>query len=155
MKSSVSLALIAVAVLALSLGLKVRAGPTTGALRTAPVARTEALRRFLVANAGAVQSVQGGWRFARDGCEMLAFPSGPRGTLDVDEIKHASRTDRITYVYRGRVRDVRPSADLAFDVVGNMLVRPFRAATDPGYVVLIAKTGCPALPKLPWDRLPA
>lgn len=153
MKSSTSLALAAAAVLGLSLGLKVWVGPTTAAAAT-PVSRTEALHRFLVAQVGPVQSAQGGWRFASKGCEVVAMPSGPRGTLDLEETKHAKRSDRIAYVYRGRVSDERPSLSLGMDVVAYMLAKPFRPAAEPGYVVLIARRGCPALPVLPWNRLP-
>jgi hypothetical protein len=153
-KSSISLVIGAAALAALSLALKVRAGPTTAGASAEAVSRNEDLRRFLAANVGTVRPAQGGWRFAANGCDVLAMPSGPRGTLDLEETKRARHNDRIAFVYRGRVSERRPGVDLGLHVVAHMLVRPFRRTAEPGYVVLIAERGCPTLPALPWGKLP-
>ena len=153
MKSWTRAAALAVAALGLTLGLKVLAAASGGG--AAPVPRGETLRRFLVtATGGPVEPVPGGWRFESGGCRLQAFPSGPRGTLDMAATSHARRRDRVAYVYRGQVRDTRPTVPLALDVIGYTLAKPFRAANEPGYVVLIAPMTCAVLPNLPWARLP-
>jgi hypothetical protein len=69
--------------------------------------------------------------------------------------RQTARGDRVVFVYRGRVRDKRPSFDLGVDVLAYMASRPFWQTVEPGYVILIAKAGCPALPALPWGKLEA
>lgn len=140
--------------LTLSLGLKIAVGVAHGA-SAPPVPRAEKLRRFLVAaTPGSVEAVPGGWRFQSGGCQVRAFPSGERGTLDMSATSQARRRDRIAYVYRGRLLAQPPSFALAMDVIAYTAARPFRVANEPGYVVLIAPKTCAALPALPWDRLP-
>jgi hypothetical protein len=153
-KSSTSAALAAAALLALTLGLKVLVS-AVGSRSAAPVPRAEELHRFLtVATAQPVEAVPGGWRFQNGTCRMLAFPSGPRGTLDLAARNYAHRQDRVAYVYRGQVRATPPAFGLAIDVIAYTLSRPFRAANEPGYIVLIAPKACAAIPNLPWGRLP-
>lgn len=156
MKSSSSLALVAAAVLAASLGLKaVRTAPTSGPPhRLGQGARSAALGRFLAANVSPVAPVASGWSFDRDGCHFLAFPSSERGTLDMTAMARAGPGDRVAYVYRGRVSDTRPTYAYAFDVMAYLAARSFRRASEPGYVILIARQ-CRTLPALPWDELPA
>jgi hypothetical protein len=156
-KFSTSLVLVAIAaaILVLSLGLKVLTSPF-GRGGAAPVPRDEELRRFLAAaTVGPVEAFEGGWRFPGvGGCRLLAYPSGPRGTLDMAATSHAHGHDRIAYVYRGQVMATPPAFALALDVIAYTLSRPFRTANEPGYVVLIAPQTCPGLPNLPWGRLP-
>jgi hypothetical protein len=154
-KSSASIALAASVILAASLGMKVAvARAPAGALAPAPDHRSEELRRFLVASAGAAEPVSGGWKFAQGSCQVSAFPSEARGLLDMDILYLAGPNDRVAYVYRGRVSDRRPGARLSVDILLFLAARPFLGGREPGYTVLIARD-CPALPSLPWEKLPA
>lgn len=147
------------AALALSLGLK-------AALLAAPGARASrppeppalALRRFLAAQADTplepANAAADGWRFSKAGCRLTAFPSGPRGTLDMVPLAHVHAGDRVTYVYRGRLTAEPPSLALGMDVLAYLAAKPFRGGTEPGYVVLIAHD-CAQVPDLPWSRLPS
>lgn len=162
MKSSLSVWLAASLILALSLSLKVAADPST-ARGVRPPPRTEELHRFL---AGAVEAPiepiaapadskeNGGWRFRYGDCQAAAFPSGPRGSLDLFARKHARRRDQVAYVYRGELRSTPPTWTLATDVVVHRLTTPFRVANEPGYVVLVYPKDCGPPSALPWGRLP-
>ncbi|HEX5264154.1 MAG TPA: hypothetical protein VFW13_11540, partial [Phenylobacterium sp.] len=110
------------------------------------------LHHFLVTEAGPVEPIDGGWRFSRDGCHFMAFPSGPLDTLDIAAQRHAHRHDRVAYIYRGQVTDRRPAAAVALGVIANRIVQPFKGGIEPGYVVVIA-SDCPNLPNLPWAEL--
>jgi hypothetical protein len=161
-KSSLSVWLAASLILALSLSLKVAADPST-ASGVRPPPRTEQLHRFLAgaaeapiepvaAPAGSIDG--GGWRFRSGNCQVSAFPSGTRGSLDMFARSHARRSDQIAYVYRGELRTTPPTWTLATDVIVHRLTTPFRAANEPGYVVLIYPRDCGAPSDLPWGRLP-
>jgi hypothetical protein len=142
-------------VLALSLGLKVLTSPYLGLRGPPPVSAGERLHAFLLASASEpVAAVSdGGWRLGQGDCWLMAFPSGERGELDAQARNHARLTDRIAYVYRGRVADRPPVWDYAFAVVGYFLARPFRNVSEPGYVVLIRPKACGPFPDLPWSAL--
>ncbi len=119
-----------------------------------PAPRSEVLGRFLAATTGApIEPVADGWRFRSGACQMSAFPSGPRGTLDLGPKSRARRRDRIAYVYRGELRAEPPTWTLASDVIFYRLTSAIRPANEPGYVVLIYPKDC-AAPSLPWSRLP-
>jgi hypothetical protein len=161
-KSSLSVWLAASLVLALSLSLKVAADPSM-ASGVRPPPRTEELRRFLAGAAAApIEPIaapadgkeNGGWRFRYGDCQAAAFPSGPRGSLDLFARKHARRTDQLAYVYRGELRPTPPTWTLATDVIVHRLTTPFRVANEPGYVVLIYPRDCGPPSGLPWGRLP-
>ena len=162
MKSSLSVWLAASLVLALSLSLKVAADPSTDR-GVRPPPRTEQLHRFLAgaveapidpiaAPAGSKENI--GWRFRSGACQVSAFPSGPRGSLDLFARSHARRRDNIAYVYRGVLLPTPPTWTLATDVVVHRLMTPFRVANEPGYVVLIYPKDCEPPSGLPWARLP-
>lgn len=137
--------------LALSLGLKVLAG-APGIPRPGP-SPTERLGHFLsAATDQPVEPVADGWRLHRGDCWMMAFPSGPLGTLDVAARSHAKKPDRVGYVHAGQVSDNRPTTAYAFEVIGYHLQRPFRPVDPPRYIVLVAPKACGAWPALPWGR---
>jgi hypothetical protein len=140
--------------LAVSLGLKAVLALSSPAGSAAPPPRSEQLRRFLVAYAGPVEPLQGGWRLARGDCEILAFASARRGTLDTGAWQGARSSDRRAYVYRGRMTKTPPTWPLALDIAAYVVARPFRAGNEPGYVVLVARRACAGFPDLPWSRLP-
>lgn len=162
MKSSTRAWIAASLVLALSIFLKVLASPSwSGEARPAP--RTEVLRRFLAtATVGRLEEIpapansgeSGGWRFHSGACQVAAFPSGPRGSLDLFARRHARKTDRIAYVYRGEIQATPPTSALGMDVILHRLTTAFRPTNEPGYVVLIYPTECAAPSGLPWARLP-
>src|SRR4051794_35084122 len=111
MKFSTSLAVATAAALALSLGLKAAllAAPAAHASRPS-VARGVALGRFLAAHSQApIEPVAEGWRFSQAGCRLMAFPSGERGSMDMDALTHAHGADRVVYVYRGQLRPKPPT----------------------------------------------
>lgn len=154
MKSSTRAIVALIAVLAASLGLKGLVGPT-GGRGAAPVTREAELQRFLTVSTNSpVEPAPGGWRFQSGGCRLVAFTSGPHGTLDLAATSHRRRADRLVYVYRGQVMATPPGLDLTADVVGYYLARPFRRLNEPGYVVLVVPPECRAIPALPWGRLP-
>jgi hypothetical protein len=153
-KSSPRAVLALAAVLGLSLGLKVWLSPY-GAPRPQPVSRDVELRQFLqAATAAPVEPEAGGWRFQSRDCRALAFTSGPRGGMEPAATSHRRRGARMIYLYRGRLGDTPPGLRLTVDVIGYYLVRPFRSLNEPGYVVLLIPDACPAVPNLPWARLP-
>jgi hypothetical protein len=162
-RSSTRAYIIAAAVLALSLGIKVAVSPAWAGHATPPP-RAEVLRRFLAASTvGRIEPIVGpasqaaaadGWRFQSGACQVAAFPSGPRGTLDLGVKSHARRRDRIAYVYRGELRTTPPTWTLATDVILYHLTSMIRPANEPGYVVLIYPADCAAPLALPWARLP-
>jgi hypothetical protein len=161
-KSSTKAWVAASLVLALSLSLKVLASPAWSG-DAAPTARTEVLHRFLATTTGgrleeiaapANSGESGGWRFQSGACQAAAFPSGPRGSLDLFARSHARKRDRIAYVYRGAFRSTPPTSALARDVIIHRLTTVFRPTNEPGYVVLIYPKNC-SPPDLPWARLPA
>lgn len=162
MKYSTSVWIAAFLVLALSISLKVVANPAWSA-DAKPVSRTDVLRRFLAdATEGGLEQVaapansgeSAGWRFRSGACQVSAFPSGPRGSLDLFARSHARRRDRIAYVYRGELRTTPPTWTLATDVIIHRLATPFRVANEPGYVVLIYPKDCGPPTTLPWAALP-
>ncbi|MGH6966157.1 MAG: hypothetical protein ACREE0_16865 [Phenylobacterium sp.] len=163
MKPSTRAWIAAALVLALSLCLKVAAYPAwSGEAR--PTSRTELLRRFLEsATDGPLQEIaapansteSGGWRFGSGACQTKAFPSGPRGSLDMFAKSHARRSDQIAYVYRGEVQAEPPTPALAMDVIVHRLTTVFRPTNEPGYVVLIYPKDCSPPSTLPWAKLPA
>jgi hypothetical protein len=150
-------------VLALSLFLKVATHPAwSGETKVTP--RTEVLRRFLATATGdRLEEISppmngaesAGWRFRSGPCQTAAFPSGPRGSLDLFAKSHARKRDRIAYVYRGELRTTPPTEALAIDVIVHRLTTAFRPTNEPGYVVLIYPANCAAPTDLPWARLPA
>ena len=162
MKSSTKLWIAASLVLALSLSLKVLASPAWSRGAT-PTPRTELLRRFLATTTdGRLEEIaapvnsgdSSGWRFQSGACRVAAFPSGPRGSLDLFARGHARKRDRIAYVYRGEVQATPPTSALGIDVIVHRLTTAFRPTNEPGYVVLIYPAGCAAPSGLPWARLP-
>jgi hypothetical protein len=139
-------------VLAASLSLKVMATAPSHAEPAAPP--QQRIGAFLAQATGQpAQAVADGWRTAGGDCWVMAFPSGPLGTLDMAARSHARRRDRVGYVYRGALRETRPTLPYAVDVIGYHLQRPFRRIDPPGYVVLVAPKACGAWPALPWRRL--
>lgn len=149
-------------VLAASLSLKVAVNPSWSR-DVGPASRTEVLRRFLAAETGgrleeiaapANSADSSGWRFQSGACQAAAFPSGPRGSLDLFARSHARKRDRIAYVYRGEFRSTPPTSALGMDVIVHRLTTAFRPTNEPGYVVLIYPARCPAPAGLPWARLP-
>jgi hypothetical protein len=161
-RSSTRVYVAAAAVLALSLGLKVAVSPAWAG-HEKPPSREEVLRRFLAsATGGPVEPVvgrathdpAGGWRFQSGACQVAAFPSGPRGTLDLGAKSYARRRDQVAYVYRGELRATPPTWTLATDVILYRLTSTIRPANEPGYVVLIFPKDCAAPSALPWKRLP-
>ena len=162
MRSSTRAYAAAAAVLALSLTVKVLVSPAWAGHATPPP-RAEVLRRVLAAStAGRVEPIVAkgnntaadGWRFRSGACQVAAFPSGPRGTLDLGVKSYARRRDRIAYVYRGELRDTPPTWTLATDVILYHLAATIRPANEPGYVVLIYPRDCAPPLALPWERLP-
>jgi len=150
-------------VLALSLSLKVVANPAWSG-ETPSTSRTEVLRRFLAtATDGRLEEIaappngadSSGWRFQSGACQAAAFPSGPRGSLDLFARSHARKRDRIAYVYRGELQAEPPTPALAMDVIVHRLTTVFRPTNEPGYVVLIYPKDCAPPSTLPWARLPA
>jgi hypothetical protein len=149
-------------VLALSISFKVLASPAwSGA--TKPTPRSEVLRRFLTdATHGGLEEIAApanssdgaGWRFLSGACPTAAFPSGPRGSLDMFARSHARKNDRISYIYRGELRSTPPVEALAVDVIIHRLTTTFRPTNEPGYVVLIYPRDCAPPSDLPWGRLP-
>jgi hypothetical protein len=149
-------------VLALSLSLKVFANPAwSGGPTSTP--RSEVLRRFLASTTGgpleeiappANSGDSSGWRFQSGSCRAAAFPSGPRGSLDLFARSHARKRDRIAYVYEGQFQYTPPTQALARDVIIHRLTTAFRPTNEPGYVVLIYPAACAAPSGLPWARLP-
>lgn len=163
MKSSTKAWIAASLVLALSLSLKLLVNPAWSRGAT-PTPRTELLRRFLAATtegqleeiaAPANSGENGGWRFQSGACRAAAFPSGPRGSLDLFARSHAHKRDRVAYVYRGEFRSTPPTPALARDVIVHRLSTAFHPTNEPGYVVLIYPAGCAPPSHLPWARLPA
>ena len=163
MKSSTKAWIAASLVLALSLSLKVPVNPAWSRGAT-PTPRTELLRRFLATTTeGQLEAIaapansgdNGGWRFQSGACRAAAFPSGPRGSLDLFARSRARKRDRIAYVYRGEFRTTPPTPALAMDVIMHRLTTAFRPANEPGYVVLIYPESCAPPSDLPWARLPA
>lgn len=162
MKSLTRAWIAACLVLVLSISLKVIANPAWSGGAT-PAPRTEVLRRFLAtATDGRLEEIaapansgdSGGWRFQAGVCQASAFPSGPRGSLDLFARSHARKRDRIAYVYRGELRTTPPTPDLALDVIIHRLTTAFRPTNEPGYVVLIYPRDCAPPSTLPWARLP-
>jgi len=150
--STTGLVLGSTILLVLSLGLKVLAGAPGAPGPGAPP--QERIGRFLSTAAGqSVERIDNGWRVRHGDCWMMAFPSGPLGTLDVAARSHARKDDRIGYVHQGQVSDERPTTAYAFEVIAYHLERPFRPMDPPGYVVLVAPKACGAWPALPWERL--
>src|SRR5438046_2368695 len=128
MKFSTSLLAATGAALVLSLGLKAAllAAPAAHALKPSD-ARGVTLGRFLAANAQApVEPVAEGYRFTQAGCRLMAFPSGERGSMDMDALTHAHGADRVVYVYRGRLLPKPPIWALGLDVLAYMAAKPFR-----------------------------
>lgn len=163
MKSSTRTWIAASLVVALSLSLKVLASPAWSG-SAAPTPRSEVLRRFLAsATDGRVEEIaapvnsgdSSGWRFQSGACQAAAFPSGPRGSLDLFARSHAHKRDRIAYVYQGEFRSTPPTSALGVDVIIHRLTTAFRPTNEPGYVVLIYPAGCAAPSGLPWARLPS
>ena len=162
MKSLTKAWIVGCLVLALSLSLKVVANPAwSGGVTQTP--RTEVLRRFLAsATDGRLEEIaapansgdSSGWRFQSGACRTAAFPSGPRGSLDLFAKSHARKRDRIAYVYRGEIQATPPTSTLGMDVIVHRLTTAFRQTNEPGYVVLIYPAGCAAPSGLPWARLP-
>jgi hypothetical protein len=162
-KSSTKAWIAASLVLALSLFLKLTVHPAwSGEPKLIP--RVEVLRRFLATATGdrleeistpANGAESAGWRFRSGDCQAAAFPSGPRGSLDLFAKSHARKRDRIAYVYRGELRTTPPTEALAIDVIVHRVTTVFRPANEPGYVVLIYPATCGPPSDLPWDRLPA
>lgn len=162
MKSLTKAWIAAALVLALSLSLKVIVNPAWSG-EAAPISRTEVLRRFLAsATPGPLEAIpappssgdSGGWRFQSGACQAAAFPSGPRGSLDLFARSHARKRDRIAYVYQGEVRSTPPTSALGMDVIVHRLTTAFRPTNEPGYVVLIYPVTCAAPSGLPWAQLP-
>ena len=129
-----------------------------------PALRVEALRRFLAATPAAeVEAVTSGppgspvagWRFEAGGCRAAAFPSEKRGAMDSFVRAHGRRSDRVAYVYRGRITTARPTWVLARDVIVYRATSMFRTGGEPGYVVVTYAKACAGPPGLPWDRMPA
>ncbi len=159
MKSSASVWAAAALLLAVSVTLKIAAAPPP----PDPAGRVEAFRRFLAANAAeqiqAVAGVSGGraqdgWRFRKAACQAALYPSGDRGSLDINQRRHAGPGDRIAYVYRGKVRPSPPTWELAADVILYRLTNAFRRTREPGYAVMTYAGSCGEPPDLPWARLP-
>jgi hypothetical protein len=138
--------------LTVSLGLKVLAGaPPAIAAGPEPGAR---LGQFLTAATGRpAEPVGGGWRIRNSACWLMAFPSGPLGTLDLAARSNAKKADHVAYVHHGLLSAERPSIPFAFEVIAYHLQRPFRAVEPPSYVVLVAPKACGPWPALPWERL--
>ena len=162
MRSSTRVYVAAAAVLALSLSIKVLVSPAWAG-HAPPPPRTEVLRRFLAGSTGGriepiaakgSNTAADGWRFRSGACQVAAFPSGPRGTLDLGVKSYARRRDRIAYVYRGELRPTPPTWTLATDVILYHLTSMIRPANEPGYVVLIYPKDCAPPLALPWERLP-
>ena len=151
------------ALLLVSVSLKV----ATGAPSVTPAQsalRLEALHRFLVTTpaeqlegvaSGAPGSPLAGWRFRVGGCQAAAFPSEKRGTMDSFARSHGRASDRVAYVYRGKITSPRPTWALARDVIVHHATGAFRSAGEPGYVVVIYSKACAGPPDLPWGRMPA
>ena len=163
MKSSTRIWIAASVVLALSLSLKVLASPAWSGGAT-PTSRSEVLRRFLATTTGgrleeiaapANSGDSGGWRFKSGACRAAAFPSGPRGSLDLFARSHARKRDTIAYVYRGEFRSTPPTSALARDVIIHRLTTALHPTSEPGYVVLVYPKGCAPPSDLPWARLRA
>jgi hypothetical protein len=161
-RSSTRAYIAAAAILALSLSIKGLVSPARAGHATPPP-RAEVLRRFLAASTGgriepivgpASETAADGWRFQSGACQVAAFPSGPRGTLDLGVKSYARRRDRIAYVYRGELRTTPPTWTLATDVILHHLTSMLRPANEPGYIVLIYPKDCAAPSTLPWKRLP-
>lgn len=152
MKSSASLAIVTAVLLAGSLALKLLLTAAHAPDAAGVERRSQALGRFLVAHAGPVQPEAKGWRVTRADCELLAYPSGVRGAMEMTALAGAEPGDRVAYVYRGRLAARPPDTALALDEIAWLARRPFLDEREPGYVVLIAHR-CPRLPDLPWERL--
>jgi len=129
-----------------------------------PALRVEALHRFLASTAAAdVEGIASGppgspptgWRFEVGGCRAAAFPSEKRGAMDSFVRAHGRSSDRVAYVYRGRITDVRPTWTLARDVIVYRATGMFRRGGEPGYVVVTYAKACAGPPDLPWGRMPA
>lgn len=163
MRYSASLWAGAAVVLLLSVSLKFAVG-TPAVVPERPALRVEALHRFLGATAAAdVEGIASGlpgspltgWRFDVDGCRAAVFPSEKRGAMDSFVRAHGRSSDRVAYVYRGRISTQRPTWVLARDVIVYRATSMFRTRGEPGYVVVIYAKSCAGPPGLPWDRMPS
>jgi len=153
----------AAAILLLSVSLKLAVG-APAVVPEKPAVRVETLRRFLATTpaadveavaSGPPGSPASGWRFQAAGCRAAVFPSEKRGAMDSFIRARGRSSDRVAFVYRGRITAARPTWALARDVILHRATSTFFGGAEPGYVVVTYAKTCAGPPGLPWDRMPA